>query len=181
MIQTMEDLLENESTGFGRAAIWARELTLLPANVLEQHVASFGRQGHITSTTIVSAIAFALLVPFIIILATDEISERLVNTRIFHSFLWNPSILIIWALVLPIASFILALLVYVLSIYRNSRQRVNVSLLSKKYWLPIFVMATSAAVILLVLFHDSVQCWVPDHLNSALQCTSKTLLGGDTN
>lgn len=179
--QTLQDILKHEPSKNKRHLILVKEILTLPLSAGEQYLITFSKQRHMSPKTIISLIALGLLIPFVIALLIDEISEFTTGGHLYNTWLWSRPVLLIWIVILPFISLVLALSTYLISLLRQ-RNKIHIgSLLAKRYWLPIVTIVFSVGILCLVVFHDTVHCWlVGVDARNIISCTESGLLGGDT-
>lgn len=177
MLQTMEDILSDTPRPEARSIILLKEIIATPLNACEQYLVIYSKNKGVSARTIAALIALVLLLPFLIALIADEISELLNGNHLYSSWLWSTPVLFIWIVLLPFVSLVLSLSIYIISLIRQRKQNKKINPLAKRYWLVIFTMLFSLAILCLVVFHDSVHCWFSStSLNKMVTCTEQNIL-----
>lgn len=181
ILQTIEDMLDNEPRVMRRMAIWAKEIIVLPGNAFEQHMAAVARRGNLTPNMLAGLIALGLLVPFFIAMALDEMSERFYSQHLYGSWFWSKPILTVWIIALPMLSLFTSLVTWGVLALRASAKRGRVTLQVKKLWLVITLAFVSSGVLFIVVLHNGFRCWTGHvtGLNQAVQCTENIFLSTD--
>lgn len=177
MLQTMEDILSNTPKSYARKLFLLKEIIATPLNACEQYLVLYSKNKGVSSTTVATLIALALLLPFLFALIADEISELLTGNHLYTSWLWSTPVLFIWIVLLPFISLALSISIYVISLVRQKKKNHKINLLAKRYWLVIFTIIISLGILGLVVFHDSVHCWFSStSLNKVVTCTEQNIL-----
>ena len=160
MLATLHDMLENSGDRKARAAVWLRVFADLPASIVREQLAYTNQYvGTSPSYIKISAIVGALLLlPFFVIAPINDITKH----SFYHSWLWHVDVLFVWIIALPAAAAIISCAAFVVWVYQQHTKR-HVSLLRSvldvRHSWPVTVVASiGAAVIILVLFHDSIHC-----------------------
>lgn len=185
LLQTFDDILANEPSKFNRIGLCVKEIFIMPINIVEQHLINISRRGGLQKKTVVSIVAFTLLVPFILSLMSDEIAESLYGQHLFNTWLWSAPVLITWVIILPLISLVISLLTYLISVFRTSKKNGALSLQLRRSWPIITTFSLSLGILLIVVFHDSAHCWLGNpinevsHLSNTIRCTTRGLMGGD--
>lgn len=179
MLQTMEDILTHESRARSTLTL-LREVVVTPVNALEQYAIDFSRSRHTTPKTTITLVALSLLAPFFISLVIDELAEFITGGHLYNTWLWSKPVLLVWMVILPLISLAISLSVYAVSLIRHIRTTRRYTPVAKRYWLTISTILLSAAILALVVFHDSSQCWHHQtQINTILNCTETTILSTD--
>jgi len=180
LLQTTADMLDHANGQLERLGIWAQLIFDLPVNVVRQQLSYAGgimtqtMPHYIKRSSLVSA---ALLLPFFAALVGNALGTIITGRNLYHSWVWSAPILTTWILLFPLAALFVAGISYAVYIVRNAPQR---SLYKKVFdvvnsW-PLLLSGLAACSILLVfVFHDSVQCWSRGpitHFHAAMQCTA---------
>lgn len=181
ILQTVEDMLEDEPQTLRRLRIQLREIVVLPGNAFEQHLAIVARKENLTPSILMGIIALSLLLPFFVAMASDEISEHFYNQHLYGSWFWSKPVLTVWVIALPLLSLFTSLTTGAILILRASLKKRKLTLPLKKLWLISLAALTSSGVVFLVVIHDSSQCWTGNatKLSDAVHCTENIFLSSD--
>jgi len=178
ILQTMGDVLANEPHANKRHLILIKEIITTPINALEQSFIAFSTRRHTTPWLVISITSLALLAPFFIAIAIDEISEFITGGHLYNTWLWNSTVLFIWIVALPFASLVLSLSTYLVSLIRHRNKKMF--FLGKKYWLTIITILLSVGILSLAIFHDSMRCWMKvTSVNNIISCTQSGVVNSD--
>jgi hypothetical protein len=188
MVQTLSDMLDDQLDGSNRMLITCQAYGSLPFTIFNQNALAVADNlmnqtpGYIKRN---GAVAALLLVPTLLVLATNSLNMAINHHSMQTSWLWSRPLVAAWAIILPAAAFLLGLASY--AVYAASRS--DASLLKrlsdvKQTWPVVLAGICGLALLLLVLFHDSAHCWVQNpvhtvtHLQQTWQCTTEGFLGG---
>lgn len=185
IMQTMEDMIDSEPRTLRKIALWLKEVVVLPGNVLEEHMAVIAHRGGLTANALIGFISLFFLIPFLIAMIADEISERLYGEHLYDTWLWSKPMLKIWVIVLPLLSLFISIVTYSLLTLRASLRNGKITFQIKRLWLVIAAGLISSGILFVVAFHDSARCWIvgpnanTTWVNRAVQCTENYFLNSD--
>lgn len=191
MLQTLEDMLDDQPSSSGRAMVWLRTCLDLPLNVLNQNTLAIGDNfiketpDYIKQNGIFAGL---LLVPFFLIVFVNAIDRAIFNHTLYHSWLWSQASIITWIVVFPslaIAIAVYSYLTYLFSGSGKNKLSIRKKILDVRHTWPVIISGVFAAgVILILLFHDSAHCWRQSPVyfvtkwHQTWQCTIDGFLGG---
>ncbi len=184
ILQTTADMLDNAPSATSRLAIWAHVAFDLPINITKQQLQySGGSYMNRTPTYIKrnSLISCILLIPFFAALIANSIDKVVNNSTLNNSWLWRFPAVGVWALYLPEAALLLALVSYIVYLSKNTKSK-HSNLLKRvidirRSWPILIPFFLSFGILFILAFHDVGQCWVKNpvhlvgHINQAWQCT----------
>lgn len=158
MLQTLADMLDDPSSS--RTAVWANVAADLPLSLVRQQFIYLGdimthqTPSYIKTTSIISAL---MLVPFI----SAVVTNALVPSHLYNSWLWHYRILMVWVLILPALAAALSLATF--AVWSVGRYRRGTSFWRSvadisHNWPMLLLAAAGLFIVALVLFHDSVHC-----------------------
>jgi hypothetical protein len=180
IIQTIEDMLDNEPHVLRKASIWAKEIIVLPGNVLEQHMAVVAHRRNLTPNILIGLVALTLLVPFFVASVLDELSEYFANQHLYDSWFWSKPMLTIWVIILPMMSLFVSLATWAVLALRASIKNRRVTLQFKKLRLIVIVALVSFGTLFITVVYNGFGCWSHGaSLNKAIQCTETIFLNAD--
>ena len=172
MVHTMQDILTDEPHPARRTLVLLQEIVTTPLNAAEEYIAEFSRQRHITSLMVLSLSACALLVPFVIAIIIDEVTELVTSgSHLYNGWVWSRPVLFVWIVVLPFLSLALAVSAYIVTIMRQRVRKQPVHLFAKRYWLLFSAILCAAGILSLVVLPDTVHCLfeAPNHIVSCTE------------
>lgn len=157
--QTFEDMLNGENSRSKRGWLVVKEYLTLPGNVIEQHVAEVSRKGGLSARTLIAIVSMILFVPFIIAFGSDEIAERFYGSHSFTDWIWMPSVVFVWLVILPGVSFVISFATYLIYILRKSIQRSRMTFQFRETWPLIAAIFLSTGLLAAVLYRGGYQCF----------------------
>jgi hypothetical protein len=160
MLQTLEDMIDDQPTRFARLAIRLRAIAELPCSIAQQRILVIGGIMHhqtphyLKRDALIGAI---LIVPFFITIASGILQNQPVMDN--HAWAAFFTVLII---VLPAIAFVLNSISFMRWSVHESRQR-KTSLWKHIFdfahsWRQLLVGGLGLFIVLLVLGHDSAHC-----------------------
>lgn len=181
ILQTTADMLEEATTPFGKARVWAQVMADLPENIGRQQLNYVGGIMHTETPTYLkrnSTIAGALVLPFFLIIIINSLSGHAIS----RTWLWHTPAMAVWLLYMPQIALLVTLVTYALYTHgtgKSARQSWIKRVLDFKHtWLLILPLMAAFGILFFVGFHDSVQCWVQPnpihaipHVQQAWNCT----------
>lgn len=191
ILQTLEDMLDDQPTSLGRAKVWLRTFLDLPIDVFNQNALAIGNDFINETPDYIKQNGFfsgLLLLPFFLIVAINAIDRALFNHTLYHSWLWSQVSIITWIVVFPSLAIAIALYGYITYLVRGTGKN-KLSLKDKildvrRTWPVIISGLFAVSVIFILLFHDSAHCWRQNPVyfvtkwHQTWQCTTDGFLGG---
>lgn len=180
LLQTTADMLDHADGRLERFGIWTQVTVDLSANIVRQQLSYAGgaiaqtMPRYIKRSSLVSS---ALLLPFFAALMGNALGTIITGRNLYHSWVWSAPILTTWILLFPLAALFVAGISYAVYLVRNAPQQ---SLRKKVFdvvnsWPLLLSGLAACSILLMFVFHDSVQCWShgpATHFQVAMQCTA---------
>lgn len=179
--QTFDDMVQGEGNRAKKVWLILKEYLTLPGNVIEQYVAEASLRGGLSDQTLLAILSMVLLIPFVVALTADELSERLYHAHPFQDWLWSPLVIFIWLIVLPGIGLFVSLAAYVIFILRKSIQQSKLTLQFERAWALLLVIFLSAGLLFAVLYRDGLSCLQHDQKRPTklVQCIASNLTSRD--
>jgi hypothetical protein len=188
MLQTLDDMVEDQPTATSKNLIKTKAYMELPLSIVQQNFvvasASFFNDtpDYARQTSTVGAI---LMIPFFLIILTDA-TER---PGLTSSTVWV-AVLTVSLLALPALAFVINTLSYLVWLrgsngHKKSSLRARVFSF-KQTWPMLAVGGAGLALCLIVLFHNSAHCIIGNPVRTVhnpsqtWQCISRGFLGGSS-
>ncbi len=182
ILQTTADMLDSTPNGISKYLVWLKVIVDLPINIAKQQLLYSGgiymkdTPSYIKTSSVVSGL---LLLPFIAALLANGLDKVINNHTLYGSWLWKSPFIGLWVLYLPLLAFVLAVGSYLLYLTRYKKTPLLKRVLDVRHSWSIIIPAIFAfAILFLLAFHDSTQCWVKSplhsvtHIGQAWKCTT---------
>jgi hypothetical protein len=115
MVQTLSDMLEDQTSGSGKTLVWLRAYGDLPLTIISQSALALGDNFMTQTPTYIKRngiIAALLLVPFVAAAIADSLDMAINHQSLQHSWAWSMPVEMSWLLILPALAVLLALASY---------------------------------------------------------------------
>jgi hypothetical protein len=178
------DMLSEAPSRKAKLAVRIRLATDLPINIGKQQLIVLGERGFTQAPSYVKYngyVAALLLLPFFLALIANAAAKLFVGHTLYHSLLWRAPYVGLWVLYFPMVALLLTAGSYAMYITRHCVDN-KISLTERfldirRLWPVLLTGIVAYALLFIVFFHDSGQCWMRSpwhaatHMKQSLECT----------